>query len=57
MTNDRQTWDEMVKQYPDRWVVVKDAEMSGPDILSGVIVDVISDKEIIEYRLKNNSHD
>ena len=57
MTNNRQTWDEMVKRYPDRWVVVKDAEMSGPDILSGIVVDVLSDDEVIEYRLNNNMHD
>ena len=25
--NRRMSWDEMVKEYPDRWVVIKDAEM------------------------------
>ena len=31
---ERMTWDEMVEKYPDRWVVVKDAVMDGPDVLS-----------------------
>ncbi len=57
MKSDRMTWDEMVKSYPDQWVVVKDAEMCGPDILSGIIVDAIPDDEIQEYRLKNKRHD
>lgn len=39
MTNNRVTWDDMVKEYPDKWVVVKDAEMNGPDILRTTIFD------------------
>ena len=31
----RMTWEEMAKKYPDQWVVVKDAVMDGPDIVSG----------------------
>lgn len=27
--NKRMFWDEMVKEYPNRWVVIKDAEMEG----------------------------
>ena len=34
----RLSWDEMVKQYPDLWVAVKDAEMDGADIMSGEVV-------------------
>ena len=57
MADDRLTWEEMVKKYPDRWVVVKNAEMSGPDILSGILVDALSDDEIMEYRFNNKRHD
>ncbi len=32
--NKRLTWDEMVRAYPDMWVVVRDAEMDGPDNIS-----------------------
>ena len=49
----RITWQEMVDKYPDMWVAVKDAEMDGPDILSGVLVDVKSDDDIAQYRINN----
>ncbi len=49
----RMTWDEMVTAYPDKWVVVKDAKMDGPDILSGVLVDVQTDDMIDQYELDN----
>ena len=47
------TWEEMVKEYPDKWVVIKDAVMDGADIVSGTIVDVKSDDDIIPFRTKN----
>ena len=31
--------------------------MCGPDSLSGIIVAVVSDEKILEYRLKNDRHD
>ena len=49
----RITWQEMVDKYSDMWVAVKDAEMDGPNILSGVLVDVKSDDDISQYRIKN----
>ena len=57
MTENRMTWDDMVRQYPNQWVVVRDAEMSGPDILSGILVAVMPDDEITGYRLNNTRHD
>ena len=51
--NRRMSWDEMVKEYPDRWVVIKDAEMDGPDIISGIIVTVKSDDDIMRFRIDN----
>ena len=57
MADERMTWNEMVKKYPDQWVVVEDAEMNGPDILSGIVVTVMPDDKITDYRLKNTRHD
>ena len=56
MTNQKMSWDEMVKKYPNQWVVVKDADMNGPDIVSGIIVAAMSDDKITDYRLKNSNH-
>ena len=53
----RMTWEEMAKKYPDQWVVVKDAVMDGPDIVSGILVAVKSDDEIISYRIANTHKD
>ena len=52
--NKRMTWQEMVDAYPDQWVVVKDAVMDGPDILSGVLVTVKTDDDIGAYRVQNS---
>ena len=53
----RMTWDEMATKYPGRWVVVKDADMTGPDIMSGVLVAVKTDDEIVPFRLSNTHKD
>lgn len=50
----RMTWEEMVQNYPDQWVAVKDAEMDGAAIVSGEIVTHLPDDEIIKYRMKNH---
>ena len=46
-------WEEMVNKYPEQWVAIKDAVMDGPDVVSGVVIAVLSDDEIIEYE---NTH-
>ncbi len=51
--NERMTWDQLVSLYPDRWVVLKDTEKEGPDIISGILIAVKTDEEIIEFE---NSH-
>ena len=51
--DERMTWDEMVQRYPDKWVVVKDAEKSGPDVLSGILVTVVDDDDIGDYMADN----
>ena len=55
--NEKMTWEEMVKKYPNQWVIVKDAVMDGPDIVSGIVVAVKSDSEIIPFRLSNTHKD
>lgn len=45
----RESWQYMVEHYPNMWIAVKDAEMDGPDIVSGIIYAVIPDDEIIGY--------
>ena len=51
--SERLSWDEMVKRYPERWVVVDSAEKDGPDVLSGVLVAVKTDDEIGDYQAEN----
>lgn len=51
--DNRMTWEEMVKQYPNKWVVLEDMEMEGADVISGNVVFVKSDDEIIPFRMKN----
>ena len=50
---ERLSWDEMVSRYPDKWVVVDDAEKDGPDVLSGILVAVKTDEEIGDYQADN----
>ena len=50
MTAQRMTWDEIVDQYPERWVAIRDAEMQGADIISGIVEAVLTDEEIGDYR-------
>lgn len=47
----RMTWEELVKQYPDQWVVLSNPLKDGEDILSAVLVDVKSDDEIDKYEM------
>ena len=51
MTETKMSWDEMVEKYPNQWVVVKDATMDGPDVLSGTLVAVKNDDEIGKYEV------
>ncbi|MBR5969792.1 MAG: hypothetical protein IK016_05520 [Lachnospiraceae bacterium] len=47
------TWEQMVTAYPSQWVIVRDAVMDGPDIISGVLVDVRKDEDILSYRISH----
>ena len=55
MERERLTWDDMVKKYPDLWVVLDDIEWLDEDeseIVSAVIVDVKDDDSITETMLR-----
>ncbi len=45
----RETWENIVKKYPCMWVAVKDPQMDGPNIISGIVFAVKTDDEIIDY--------
>ena len=49
----RLSWDEIVRQHPDRWVAVKDAEMDGADVVSGEVVAALSDREMRLFRVEH----
>ena len=45
--NERLTWKEMNDKYPDRWLILKDAEYErGIDLVKGTVVKVCTDDEI-----------
>lgn len=46
----RMTWDDIVKQYPDKWVAFSSYNGWGPDVDDGIIEIVLSDDEYPEYR-------
>ena len=51
---ERVSWKYMSEMYPDMWIAIREPEMDGPDVISGIIAAVLSDDEIIEYE---NNHD
>ena len=53
----RLSWDEIVRQHPDRWVAVKDAEMDGADVVSGEVVAALSDREMRLFRVEHGGAD
>lgn len=54
----RMTWDEMVKEYPDQWVVLDDvkyiSEEDDINIESALVIQVVPDELADDTRLKNN---
>ena len=47
--SERLTWEEIVKKYPEQWVVLDDVKKDGATILSGIVVNVCSDENIDSY--------
>ena len=46
----RESWDAIVKKYPDKWVVLKNVSFIGSDIDSAEIVCVIDDSDVFDYQ-------
>ena len=51
--SERYTWDEMVSKYPDHWLVLQDCEMNKGDIVSAVLVKVLTSAEVDNYMAQN----
>lgn len=47
--NRNMTWDEMVEEFPDKWVVLSSHTGWGPDIETGTVIAVLSDDEYDDY--------
>jgi hypothetical protein len=47
------SWDEIRKTYPGMWVVLKDTEKDGPNIMFAVVIDAKTDDEIVQYEDEN----
>lgn len=44
------TWDELVQKFPDRWVIVEDAELTNAGFIkAGRLIGVCNDREIDEF--------
>lgn len=56
LINERMTWEEIVKKYPDRWVALTDCKMDGPDIIEGLVLCVCEEKDMdsAEIEIMNN---
>lgn len=54
MTKRTMIWKQMIEPYPAKWIVIQNAVMDGSDIMSGIVVDVIGDEEIIDYRASHS---
>ena len=52
--DERVSWEYMTENYPNMWIAIRDSEMDGPDVVSGIIVAALTDDEIIDYE---NAHD
>ncbi len=51
MDKRRMTWDQMVEEYPDMWVVISNPVMDGdhPDILEGDVVAAVDDDSLADF--------
>lgn len=44
--NEAMTWKEMVKRYPDRWVIVEQTKGDSSNIKEGIVRFVVTDEEM-----------
>ena len=50
--NELMTWKEMVKRYPNRWVIVEKTKGNAATIEEGIVRFVVTDKEMPEVWIK-----
>ena len=50
--NEKMTWEEMVKKYPDAWVTVEKTKGNPSTIEEGIVKFVVSDEEMPEVWVK-----
>lgn len=53
--NERMTYDDIVRQYPSKWVILSDVERKSnenPTIISALLLEVVDDNDINSMRLK-----
>ena len=47
------SWTDVVKQYPAKWVVFDEVDFDGAKVNSGNIWEILPDDKIIAFRHKN----
>ena len=42
-------WSELEQKYPAKWIIFKNAEWDGSDVVSGTVSAVLSDDQLQDY--------
>lgn len=50
--SERYNWETLINRYPNNWLVLQDCEMHKGDIVSAVIVKVLTSTEVDDYMHK-----
>lgn len=51
--SERYNWETLVNRYPNKWLVLQDCEMHKGDIVSAVLVKVLTSAEVDDYMAQN----
>lgn len=51
--SERYNWETLVDRYPNKWLVLQDCEMHKGDIVSAVLVKVLTSAEVDNYMAQN----
>ena len=51
MNNTVMSWNEIQKQYPDRWVALADYKKDGPLVLEGVPLEVCEERDMYDAEI------
>lgn len=49
----RVPWKELVKEYPEKWVILDDVCMIGSDVIDGILIGVCTDETKDKIMLEN----